>query len=216
MNKGIIHIGDKSYKKCKVIMLPTEKATAGCILADQVMHKLRINIKGEDYQYSPKNFIPQHLYILSNEEIKKGDWVIDYRTMVPLVHQFSIDFKDDKVKKIIASTDPELKLPRPSDAFLKAYCEKGGIDEVLVEYFGWKDCPKGYSTMEESSWGEKFVGKLKVVPDNTITIKSLKDNSNKEELREVLQQFHPSFQIFLQSHVGNTDELIEQWMEKNL
>lgn len=72
MNKGLIQVDGKFYKECKVVMLPTEKAINGCILADQVMNKLRVNIKGGDYQYSPKNFIPQHLYIISDEEIKKG------------------------------------------------------------------------------------------------------------------------------------------------
>ena len=65
-------------KKCAVVMLPTdEKATKG----------IGLNLKNNRLLYSNSNhewneiFQLQHLYILSDEVIKEGDWFI---------------FKDDK------------------------------------------------------------------------------------------------------------------------
>ena len=96
------------------------------------------------------------------------------------------------IKKIIATTDESLfiekptwfstsesldnkiidkiYLPRPSNEFLKKFCELGGIDKVLVEY----------EIIDSQIWlknQQNFIDKteveiikLKVAPDNTITI----------------------------------------------
>src|SRR5690606_18946949 len=121
-------------------------------------NKLHYFFKGD----KPNNAIFQHLYILSNEEIKEGDWcildlgifnkpvkVISVREDNP-IFKVKIDggiARLEKLRKIIATTDSSLNeqdrfngksweklLPRPSNEFLKKYCELGGIDEVLVEY----------------------------------------------------------------------------------
>lgn len=91
------------------------------------------------------------------------------------------------LKKIIASTDrallitkttqddvealsykTDVPLPRPSDEFIKLYCEKGGIDEVLVEM-------RAYNRSTTWEYDEPEVIKLKVKPDNTIVIKPVVD-----------------------------------------
>ena len=207
-------------KQVKVVMLPTEKAT---------------NIgKYQDtgnLVYNNSNDIPrgifQHLYFLSNEGIKEGDWYIDRLGIVqqcesirdnPLTGpQSSIgsvggkgfdkwstqyqnrDYKDlDNCFKIVATTDESLSLictcgaikkvptglciecgkfintsiPRPSNEFLKKYCELGGIDEVLVEYIEY------VNKIGSCSSGEGVVNGtnqyIKVAPDNTISIYPIK------------------------------------------
>lgn len=114
----------------------------------------------------------QHLYFLSDENIKEGDWVYD--SYANLIQQFKKGVNDgnalDFLKKIIATTDRSLKihdhsmmeygqfgyklLPKPSDEFLKRYCRLGGTSLVMVEY--------------QNNGGEKL--KLKVNSDNTINI----------------------------------------------
>ncbi len=66
MNDKLIQIGGKSYKQCEVVMLPTEKAS-----------KILRTPTGLQYSDIPmikrEHLSPQHLYILSSEEIKEGE-----------------------------------------------------------------------------------------------------------------------------------------------
>lgn len=93
----------------------------------------------------------QYLYFTTDEEIKEGDWIITaYNKIVKTVKAHTI-LEDEKCKKIIATTDQQLRikstiresyaldmnygkvlsiLPQPSKEFIKEYCESGGIDEV--------------------------------------------------------------------------------------
>jgi len=74
MNDKLIQIGGKSYKQCEIIMLATEKAqlNALCLTASSKL----ILLDGKDWETvnNVAGFRPQHLYILSSEEIKEGDW----------------------------------------------------------------------------------------------------------------------------------------------
>ena len=177
-------------KQVKIVMLPTEKATRIEKVTDILRYStylIKSNALG----------IFQHLYFLSDDKIKEGDWYIDRLGIVqqcesirdnPLTGpQSSIgsvggkgfdkwstqyqnrDYKDlDNCFKIVATTDESLSLictcgaikkvptglcieygkfintsmARPSNEFLKKYCELGGIDKAI----------------------------LKVAPDNTISI----------------------------------------------
>lgn len=187
------------YEKCKVVMLPTEKATIGTImkyiqiapfhdseidghLGTLVQNKNRNVTKSNNYWQA------QHLYILSDEEIKEKfeGYCIDdegfIRNGMSDLHTLSLS------KKIIASTDQSLGLPRPSDSFIKKYCELGGIDEVLVEYedkgkWGHKQYEDG--TIDANVYYSDY--KLKVTPDNTIKIKPVKDTLTKEDIENFTQ-----------------------------
>lgn len=60
-------------KKCKIIMLPTnELLNAGQLVIytkDNTLNRANFGLKVRDIE-----LLPQHLYICSQEEIKKGDW----------------------------------------------------------------------------------------------------------------------------------------------
>ncbi len=170
--------------KCKVVMLSTEKVSE-IVLVNTNSLCLSKSI----YPEQLKGFIEQgstyqHLYILSNEEIKKGEYVYTNSPSVlkshqdfPLNHYAKKDFK-----KVIATTDESLNLPRPSDSFIKKYCELGGIDEVLVDY--------------EENWVNDYMDagyyeyKLKVAPDNTITIHPIKSTYTREEIQLKVDRFN--------------------------
>ena len=191
-------------KQVKVVMLPTEKANYtiwkkpdGTLLTSKFPYGIGIG---------------QHLYFLSDDEIKEGDkpcwcynsikntWnndIILYQGAMPFYHYKGF-------KKIIATTDESLSslnitkcsninceegvinginpkickkcnpsyilLPRPSNEFLKKYCELGGIDKVLVEYeeYAYEPIIGKFPNYEANPNPKLF--KLKVAPDNTITI----------------------------------------------
>ena len=168
----------EQFKRVKVVMLPTnEKAGLGSIYKrikdDEIgliddfdkIGNLYIN-KNPNVQSSNSNFEAQHLYIISNDEIKEGDWYIwmDNKTICKaegMLMTINNHLKNGHVKKIIATTDDSLgfsfkvnygasttttftSLPQPSQQFIKKYVEsynKGEIiTNVLVEYEEWCNC----------------------------------------------------------------------------
>lgn len=180
----------ENYKKVQVVMLATDKLNKknDICLFD---YGLNIALK-EDIGYPT-----QHLYFLSYEEIKEGDWVLsiwDNEWEIPYI----LSLKDSKLeyhsnaKKIIATTNPELYihqketiskperifyLPRPSNSFIQKYVEeynKGNvITEVMVEYeiIDGKDFLNNWrNSLDKMS---EPITKLRVAPDNTITIKRI-------------------------------------------
>ena len=151
-----------------------------------------------------------HLYVLSDEEIKEGDWIITNihnKIEQVLNNQTSLKFYQERAKKVIATTDTSLYthqketvslpervfyLPQPSQQFIQKYIEeynKGNvITDVLIEYKYLSDIMAVLPY-----W------KLKVnAKDNTITIKKLKETYTKEELCKVLEKYTS----FIWSEVG--------------
>ena len=119
--------------RTQVHMLPTLDKSTICV--DNSNNKIEI----ADFDYSTGiSYTNQHLYFTTDEEIKDGDWFIHPDATIPQ-NDFSHVYVD--CRKIIASeTSDEVfhntykqKLPQPSQAFIKAYCEQGGIDWVNVE-----------------------------------------------------------------------------------
>lgn len=153
------------------------------------------------------SFSPQHLYFTSDEEIKAGDYFINFGQFnhgvyycLDDIHAENIKHHCKEFKKIIATTDKTLivdifakqshtdpvkiYLPEPSKEFLevyvKAYNEGKKIEEVLAEMedFGEEDWA-GDNYTGEPIWRHDW--RVKVKPDNTITIKKVKDSWNYEE-----------------------------------
>lgn len=131
-------------------------------------------------------------------------------------------------KKIIATTDTSLlntintphisgeiskrmldsfKLPQPSQQFIEKYikCYNKGkiITDVLVEY---KE-DKPYKDNEFVVFYDDVKINLK---DNTITIKKLKDNWNREEVIELLHSLPFDIELFYGENALN------KWIEENL
>jgi len=177
---------DKPHKIAQVIMLPTknelwkvndEHADRFEFLFYDIKKKILYSRNSNALNWSIS-----HLYIISDEEIKEGDWY--YNSSSKTIHQSNgieiFDYRKDKQVnwKIIASTNSELKeenvlcndipLPRPSDDFLKAFVKaQGKIDKVLVEYF------EQIPDWEDDLLTPEYETVLKVVRDNTITIKPI-------------------------------------------
>lgn len=179
-------------KRTQVVMLPTENKSNICI----------VKLNDEDILVNNKGYNSQHLYIISNDEIKDGDFHIisDHEGY------------GDKKYKIIATTDKSLNLPQPSQQFIEEYIEeynKGNIIiDVLVEYEGIIS-----STTWEHDEPEEW--KLKINPkDNTITIKKVKDSWNREEVIQLIKS------AWSQANNNNIPRMIhisqDKWIEENL
>ncbi len=138
-------------KRVQVHMLPTEDKHTSAVMVG-VMPDIMRATQDEDVINDIHDWMrfgtPQHLYFTTDEEIKEGDKILwegkiyDYREFMSMKTHVYTNYG-----KIIATTDPELigdkggmfktltqELPQPSQAFIKAYCEQGGFDEVDVEY----------------------------------------------------------------------------------
>jgi hypothetical protein len=204
-------------KKCKVVRLPTEKATwSNCIWLSRINNQLRL-----DKSY---NMLPQHLYIISDDEVKEGDWFINEQIdgdKVIWQHNGNI-IPNSNPKKIIATTDnsigikPFTVFPQPSPQFIQKYIDewnKGNkIEWVNLEYEAIPNefdnpftNPKGLDNFEDAKW------ELKVDKNNYITLTKIKDNWNREEVIQLLQ----SYREFVW---GNGATLFDctKWIEENL
>ena len=184
-----------SFKKCKVIMLATNKqATINDICFG--FNGLQI-LTSKDGKTIAKC---QHLYITSDEKIKEGNWYIDDCDKIRNSVTSDEEYWDRRFgyKKIIASTDPALytedtkdklcgiSFPKLSQSFIEKYIEeynKGNIiTEVIVEYEdNGSEEWFGDNYEGEPVWNEKIEPKVNS-KDNTITIKKVKDSWTKDEV----------------------------------
>lgn len=147
-----------------------------------------------DWEFVEKDWTNQHLYFTTDQEIKERDWYFDGIDLVHKKSKYNKDLVDGnkQAKKIVATTDKSLGLPEPSQAFIQKYCELGGIDEVDIEL--------------KSSDLDYFFGDLKVDPiHNTVTIHSIKDSWNREEMFQLMDNY--------QNYLIETDRTVKSFEE---
>ncbi len=193
-----------------------------------------------------------HIYVINSEEIKEGDWYMychfgewiisnSRETLKKGTNTLENLNKDNYFKKIIATTDSEVKihvgtcfgmeelfkpLPRLSDDFIKAYVKaQGKIDKVLVEYYNLN--------------GQESGQLIKIASDNTITIKPVqevyvskkalpfviealgfdptkekeKTSWNRNEVIEIIKCFSVALQERKSGHVY---DFRDKWIKENL
>lgn len=213
----------EKFERVQVIMLPIDK---GIIIKRNITNELKFSSLN-----NPLLWTPQHLYIISDDEIKEGDLFIGDGASLKqctLNNGGNINFKggwysgSSNCKKIIATTDTSLKwefkgiqmsrmfeLPQPSQQFIEKYIKsynKGNIiTEVLVEY-EWKG--KKYVDDQDTFGYDKQI--LRINPkDNTIIIKEVKDNWNREEVIALLK-------AKTELHTNSWLSSDMQWIEENL
>lgn len=200
----------KTKQTFKVIMLPSnKKAEKGNIVLNTPNNNLyimdsrknwgnydTIHVKGSSFHEWDKAVLPQHLCIISDEEINDGDWVLfNNRIIVKYTSGPIVDSK-----KIVATTDKSLitkiyshesqdlmkisvykdkllpQIPESFiEAYIKAYNEGKPITEVNLE-------------METETWGiEGIFTKIKTRPDNTVIIHPSKLYTRDEVINFILK-----------------------------
>lgn len=219
-------IKGKHYLECEAIMLPTSKADNALIKTNIGLGILNY-FKNEYFTQEYLKYINRssyHLYIISLEEIKIGDWFYDTRDRIisnkPLQQTlFS--------KKIIATTDKSLNLPKPSvdfiNIFIDAHNSQQPITKVLVEIRenlsdGWIPTYNNPDNCNlEKSAEPNGTFSIKVNSSNEISIKKVKDTWTKEELKPILLQLTKDVVEYMnKSNDSKTHFLIDTWINNNL
>jgi hypothetical protein len=227
----------EQFKKAQVIMLPT-KNNSNIVIINKYNDKAIGTTLENKYLQGGGEFIynssldnssnPQHLYIVSNDKIKEGDWFINLTNVLKckavdfhgIVDNEGNRYDKEISKKIIATTNNSLEiqgdhstwvenLPQPSQQFIEKYIESYNrgdvITDVLVEYemkhTGWTEDQSEYTYDEFLKIDRK---------NNTITIKKLKDSWNREEVINLIKLFANNYPY------ASNDIGYNKWIEENL
>jgi hypothetical protein len=214
------------FKRAQVVMLPH---LDGIIYDGNDWQNIDLvsNFSKSHYNSINGSQYSNHLYIISDDEIKEGDWFYSEIDNKVFQRQYNIIILEGD-KKIIATTDTSLMigfsnkklnsnyLPQPSQQFIEKYIEsynKGEvITDVLVEYINEYSDDNSFSITNNPIKVNQI---LKVNPkDNTITIKKLKDSWNKEEIINKLYQLKLDC---INKHYGQIINIdIDKWIKENL
>lgn len=174
----------------------------------------------------------KHLYIISDEEIKEGDWHIDKETKN--LSNASLKYVDNCFyEKVIATTDNLLKecdgckrnkntsgaiytcscskLPQIPESFVGAYAQQDGISEVQLEMIcgscGLSGIDKFHHKMD-CSYKDGSLLKIKLRDDGTVIIHPAKTYSR----AEVGEKCQKAVRFYKQYGYFPKDE----WIEQNL
>lgn len=218
-----VHVKPSTMKKkCKIIMLPTEKESNLYYSKPRDEYFETINLSDEemfcmDWTNDHK---PQHLYLISDDEIKEGDWYIDDTDTVRQSITSDKDYwrRRPDYKKIIASTDSELSpiedygyakakilFPQIPESFIKGFVKANGkIDEVVVEY----QVRKQFEDEEDATYGP--IHELKLTDNNEVIISMVEEKMySREEVEEIVYN--------ATKEVPNEDqETVLKWIKENL
>ncbi len=178
-------------KTDKVVMLSTEKSNL-LLIDNNSLQQVNKEVIGAS------NSTPQHLYIISDEEIKEPCWAINKNQDTLFYIEHNIDSRtNDDWKKVIASTDKSLYIKKTYDdasndfdykvllpelnesfiqAYIKSYNEGNSIIEVDLEY----EYNKLYPMVENNNI------KLKTRKDNTVICHTSKSFINNESWENII------------------------------
>ena len=170
-----------------------------------------------------------HLYMLSNDEIKEGDYCYSYKMNKIVKSTCDVSREANKNigfwEKVIATTDKTLsqtnrtEIPQPSQQFIQKFVEEYNrgniITDVLVEYELVSNEEYFLNTINPDDDVPYFDENLKINPKyNTITIKKAKDSWNREEIKSLLFKFTNYFD--LKRNIEITLDMQNKWIEENL
>jgi len=210
-------------QKKQIIMLPSEKSS------QLATFKKTGNFTKPNFNvgiFESDTFQPQHLYILSDEEIKDGDWY--YSIEFKVILQSESTSIEGAVQKIIATTDPDLtlededtdiwkeredilypnKIPQIHQHIIEAYAKKP-FDEVEVEYWNksmaWmKHEPNHYP---------------KLNPDGTLAVSLVIGETPMQQLIDKIDLYEKTGginMITLKAVLQSYLKVEEKWIKENL
>lgn len=137
-------------KKCQIVLIKSEnKGKFQDLVIDPRNKQLLI------FEHQNCTEFANYLYILSNDEIKENDWcLVNWATDISGKDLFEIaqcnkigkggihyfnemsmcwGKHELKAKKIIASTNPKLNLPKLSEDFIKEYVKQYNLGNIITE-----------------------------------------------------------------------------------
>jgi hypothetical protein len=187
--------------KCKVIILPSNEIGNGAIFVDSVDQGCLV-INPKNTKVNRKDCEYKHLYLVSDREIKEGDWFINANTEQVdqyNTHSFIEGSMTVDDKKIEASTDSSFNddikvlnreyvkalnslLPVIPDSFVEKYVNhQGNIEEVYI------DMENYFIDDKLPSLGTTEYFKAKTNPDKTCIIcPDEKQTFTREEVEAII------------------------------
>lgn len=227
------------FKRANVIMLPTNNNLEFPYVAQNVFNK-QLTIVNSTFAINCE-LQNQHLYIISDDQIKEGDWFYS-KTNNIINNNYNLFIKRENhiisFKKIIGTTDTSLKiskfshysqdlmkiavykdylLPQLSQQFIekyiKFYNKNEVITDVLIDYEDY--------ILQHMFKPQEYKQRIKINPkNNTITIKKLKNNWNRKEIVELIEKVFDDCTIM--QHNSNIQPLVivnksyKDWIKNNL
>lgn len=203
----------EQFNKAQVIMLPTKFTHSPYIPIIDVTGNNQLS-KNNNFGLTVSKFY--HLYITSDDKIKKGDWFIVngvIKQCVDIKSNNSITWIVDNLgnediigfcKKIIATTDTLLTasfgsdeegygkmrdgLPQISQQFIEKYIEEYNKGNIITDVLvEYENSDNSYESWTPDGIKEFYAQQLKINPkDNTINIKLPKESWDKKDLDFVL------------------------------
>lgn len=208
-------------KQYQAVLVPTDKETRIVLIDGKLMFLWKLSDDNFN-KMKTSNWKFFHLYILSDEEIKEGDWIYDSEdNIIYSVHFEGFNWTNKNHKKIISSNNPELKsikrnhigaailgeydfLPKPTDTFIQQWISKGCPDMINVEY------EEIFIEGDDNSEGY-FKKHLKISSDNTITCSFIEDDVVLKLLKglgqDLLQRYEKGNGVFQHD--------IDKWLREN-
>lgn len=157
-------------------------------------------------------WIAQHLYLVSEQEIKEGDWYIDlknperawkyYRNDEP----WYVEEEGQKnIRKIIATTDKSLSLPLIPDSFIERWVRwQGDIDKVRL---------KMENPFENLSPEKPPVWQLALDKNDFVIIFPIEDKTySRDEVKEIRKEYNKYLIGILNKEVSLP---FDEWFDKN-
>ena len=216
----------------QIIMLPSEKPSGLC-KCNCPVHKGGL-VFSEEKGSKDSVYEPQHLYILSDEEIKRGDWFVNLGSGGhPKVAIYQANSENSKainefnfpeIKKIIGTTNSELHLnkiveedmhmykeplPQISQDLIKSYVENP-FDKVMVEYL--TKLEKGTDLGNECNY--IVPDKPKLNQDGTLAVTLVEKKMYSRE--EVEDMFRNAIGEIHSPDYDDTFENLSIWIKENL
>ena len=137
------------YKEYQIVMLSTDKANSNLFIHQGLGSKEKVLSSGQGIVHHKEMMAcgvsqPQHLYILSDDNIQEGDWRMNFVLGIPtsIAKQKSSSYvgfigrkPHSSDKKIIASTDKSLKYTDHRISPVPNFCDFSQIPQLFIEHY---------------------------------------------------------------------------------
>lgn len=191
-------------KTFKVVMLTTEKAG-----------RISLSNDGEYLYPDDRAKNNQHLYIISDDEIKEGDWYIDDTNLVRQSITSDKDYWNRRkdYKKIVATTDKlifnnqglQQYLPQLPESFIQAYIKAYNEDKPITEV----------DLLCEEVGNKEYDGIPQTRPDNTVIVHQSKMYS-RDEVEKLIHLYHKAWKERPIYEFDEDPPIPNKWIQDNL
>ena len=235
------------YKTHEILMLPTNNSSHIYLTTKTNKLGLVSGNNPEDLEQFPQIVIEtqnQHLYLLSSETPQLNDWVTDGERIAQ-INVLTIDDPNKHLyKKIIATTDTELRdkitksqfhefgnsLPQfPTsliELFVKKYNEGNPLKSIDIEYDSYHGINSSIAEISAISGNDDYNWKgrgdlrdyeLKLNQNNEFFYKPLKESWTRKEVVELLWQWDEIAENNGRASIGGGEEFkLANWIAQNL